>query len=140
MTQIQIFIFLLFQDKNSGQFSYRFWILSSLMTLSIPCSIFLLYHLLFDKTLLHTLNYHTTIVLTIVCLIIQLFDISFALNDLRVDVDWKITDSFALFWTFIHYGVFTYQLILFLWTTMERHYSLEIVENVHRNKIFKKDS
>lgn len=53
----------------------RFWLLLISVILSITCSLFTLYHLLFNRTLRHALNNHRIIVLLILILIVQLIDI-----------------------------------------------------------------
>jgi hypothetical protein len=101
--------------------SVRFWLLLIPNILSILCSIFVLYHLLFIRTLRQALNNHVIIVLLLIGLIDELITVPFILYYYRFGTTWKLTTSFSRFWTFISYLCYTTQLIGFAWASIERH-------------------
>jgi hypothetical protein len=51
----------------------------------------------------------------------ELTDVPFILNFYRFGTTWKLTVRFSQFWTFIDYGFYSAQAILFAWATVERH-------------------
>jgi hypothetical protein len=83
---------------------FRFWFVIIFVVLAILCSLFVLYYLLFNRTLRQALNNHGIIVLLIIGLGIDLADVSFILNFFRFGSTWQLTTSFSQFWTFIDYG------------------------------------
>jgi hypothetical protein len=101
--------------------SVRFWLYLIPNVLSILCSLFVLYYLLFDRTLRQSLNNHVFIVLLFVGLIFELVDIPLTLHYYRIGTVWRLTPSFSLLWTYIDFVLYTTQIIIFAWATMERH-------------------
>jgi hypothetical protein len=99
----------------------RFWVYLILNSLSILCSIFVLYHLLFDRTLRQALNNHVIIMLLFIGLTYELTSVPFMLNYYRIGDAWILTSSFARFWTIIDYSCYAAELICFAWATIERH-------------------
>lgn len=99
----------------------QFWLYLVLDVLSILCSIFALYHLLFDKTLRQALNNHVIIVLLVVGLIYDLTTVPFMLHFFSHGNTWQITDNFSKFWTFMDYTAYAIELTDFAWATIERH-------------------
>jgi hypothetical protein len=85
---------------------FRFWFVIIFVVLAILCSLFVLYYLLFNRTLRQALNNHGIIVLLIIGLGIDLADVSFILNFFRFGSTWQLTTSFSQFWTFIDYGFY----------------------------------
>ena len=102
-------------------YSVRFWLLLIPNILSIVCSIFLLYHLLFNRNLRHALNNHVIIILLILGLFFELTDVSWTIHYYHFGYTLIQTPAFALLWTFIDYAVFNCQTMLFAWATIERH-------------------
>ncbi|CAF4104787.1 unnamed protein product [Adineta steineri] len=100
---------------------YRFWFLIILNTLSILCTGFVLYHLLFDRILRQAMNNHVIIILLIINFLIETIDMPFILRFYRFPTTWYITVSLSQFWSFIDYGFYSAQLILFAWAAIERH-------------------
>src|SRR3984957_20882315 len=76
--------------------SVRFWLLLLCEIPSIFCSLFVLFHLLFDRTLRHALNNHVIIVLLFIGLIYELIEISSILNFYRLNTVWPSTPAFCL--------------------------------------------
>ncbi len=105
----------------SMSISVRYWLYLVPNVLSILCSLFVLYYLLFDRTLRQALNNHVFIVLLFVGLIFELVDIPLTLHYYRVGTVWRLSPGFSLFWTYIDFTLYTTQIILFAWATIERH-------------------
>jgi len=101
--------------------SARFWLYLVPNVLSILCSIFVLYYILFDRTLRQALNNHVFIVLLFIGLIFELIDIPLTLYYYRAGTTWRLTPSFSLFWTYIDFALYTTQIVIFAWATIERH-------------------
>jgi undecaprenyl pyrophosphate phosphatase UppP len=76
----------------------RFWLLFISVIPSITCSLFVLYHLLFDQTLRHALNNHTIIVLLLLALVFQLIDVTWYLDFIRRGIVWPQTPARCLVW------------------------------------------
>jgi hypothetical protein len=100
-------------------FSYpvRFWIYLLGDIPSIICSIFVLYHLLFDRTLRHALNNHVIIIL----LIIELTDVPWTLHYYLYNTNMIETPAFCIIWGWINFGLYVTQLLVFAWASLERH-------------------
>jgi hypothetical protein len=104
-------------------FSYtaRFWLDLIPDVLSVLCSIFVLYHLLFNRALRQALNNHVIIILIIISLITELTDILWSICYYHFGYIWQQTPSFALIWRFIDLVSWISQSMLFAWGTIERH-------------------
>ncbi|CAF1055422.1 unnamed protein product [Adineta steineri] len=115
------------EDLSDSQFNVvissiiLFWTFLFSNILSILCCLFVLYYLLFYRNLRGALYNHVIIILLLINLIYELTDISFILHYYRVDRTWQVNLIFARFWTFIDFGFYTIQLLLFSWATIERH-------------------
>ncbi|CAF0774382.1 unnamed protein product [Rotaria sordida] len=101
--------------------SARFWLYLVPNVLSILCSFFVLYYLLFDRTRRQALNNHVFIVLLFIGLLFELIDIPLTLHYYRFGDSWQLTPSVSLFWTYIDFALYTTQIIIFAWATIERH-------------------
>jgi hypothetical protein len=101
--------------------SIRFWLYLIPNILSILCSLFVLFHLLFNRILRQALNNHVIIILLFIGLTYELTSVPLMLYYYRFSSTWKLTFSFAHFWTFIDYLSYATQLIGFAWATIERH-------------------
>ena len=98
----------------------RFWIYLIPNILSLLCSVFVLYHLLFNRTLRQALNNHIIIII-IIGLIYELTSVPLMLYWFQFSDTWRLTLSFAHFWTFIDYLCYSTQLVGFAWASIERH-------------------
>jgi hypothetical protein len=98
---------------------FVFFLISNI--LSVSCSLFVLFHLLFDRTLRQALNNHAIIVILFFVITYELTTVPLMLYYYRVGDSWEITPTFSHFWTFIDYLCFTTQLMGFAWTSIERH-------------------
>jgi len=99
----------------------QFWLFLFSNILSILSCIFVLYHFLIDRTLRYALKNHCIIIILIIVLVIELIDIPLILQYYRFGIDWQPTPILSLFWTFIDYGFYTTQSMVFAWATIERH-------------------
>ena len=101
--------------------TFRFWTYLILDILSIACSFFVLYYLLFDRTLRRALNNHVIIVLLFVGLISELTSVPWILYRYHFGVPLIQRPIFYLFSFFFDYAFYTIQVMLFAWATIERH-------------------
>ena len=99
----------------------RFWLHLIPNILSLLCSFFVLFHLLFDRTLRQALHNHIIIVLLFIGLIYETISVPLMLHWYRHGDAWKLTLSFSDFWTFIDYSCYSMQLVGFAWASIERH-------------------
>ncbi len=99
----------------------RFWTYLTADILSVNCTLFVLYYLLFDRTLRHALHNHVIIVLLIIGLINELTSIPWNLYRYQSGVPLIKSRLFYLSTFFFDYGFFTTQVILFAWATIQRH-------------------
>jgi len=99
----------------------RFWLYIIPNILSVLCTFFALFHLLFDRTLRQALNNHIIIYLLLIGLIYELADVPLTLYYYRFSDTWTFSLSFAHYWTFIDYTCYTAHLIAFAWASVERH-------------------
>jgi hypothetical protein len=99
----------------------QFWLFLISNILSILSCIFVLYQLLIDRNLRRALQNYCIIILLIIVLVIELIDIPLILQYYRFGTDWQPTPILSLFWTFIDYGFYTAQSMVFAWATIERH-------------------
>ncbi|CAF2542536.1 unnamed protein product [Rotaria sp. Silwood2] len=101
--------------------SARFWLYLIPNVLSILCSFFVLHHLLFHRNRRQALHNHVFIVLLFIGLLFELIDIPLTLHYYRFGDSWQLTPSVSLFWTYIDFALYTAQIIIFAWATIERH-------------------
>ena len=99
----------------------RFWLFLTSDIISISCSLFVLYHLLFERVLRRTLHNHSIIVLLCIGLIYQLVDIPWILYFYHYNIPVVATPTFCRFWIFIDFGLYTMTGILVAWISIERH-------------------
>ena len=99
----------------------RFWLYLIPDTLSILCSLFVLYQLLFDRTLRQSLHNHVIILLVLIGLIYELTSVPLMLHYYCFGSAWILAASFPHLWTFIDYLCYAIQIIGFAWASMERH-------------------
>src|SRR5690349_9582475 len=93
----------------------RFWIILLFYIPSLICSLFVLYHFIFNRTLRQTLHNHVIIILLFINLIVQLTNIPWILNYYRLGYVWPETPSFCVAWTFFDEALYITTTILFAW-------------------------
>jgi hypothetical protein len=99
----------------------RFWIILPFYIPSLICSLFALYHFIFNRTLRQALHNHVIILLLLINFIVQLTSIPWTLHYYRVGYVPSQTPSFCLTWQFIDEALYITTTILFAWATIERH-------------------
>jgi hypothetical protein len=99
--------------------SLRFWLFVIPNSLSILGSFFVLYYLLFDRTLRQGLHNHVIIVLLFAGLIYELTTVPLMLHYYRVGNNWKPALTFSRLWTFIDGLCYTIQMTGFAWASMD---------------------
>lgn len=101
--------------------SLRFWYFLIFNLLSLGYSLITLYCLLVDRILRRALYNHICILLLCIGILYELIDISWFLCNNYSDTIWKASKSFYLFWTFFDYSIYSLQIGLFAWASLERH-------------------
>ncbi len=99
----------------------RFWYFLVFNTLSLICTLFTLYLLLRDRTLRRSLYNHVIIILLVISLLYESTNISFHIHNDQYNVPWLASSTFYLFWVFIDYSMYSLQIALFAWASIERH-------------------
>ena len=108
------------EDRPAGQMVH-FGLLLTLMLVSLPCLIFLLYQLLTTRTLFSSLNNHVVIALLLGNGIQTLMELPMHLSFWYTGFVWPPTLSYCLYWTFMEYYLFTTNALLMVWASAERH-------------------
>ncbi|CAF1668399.1 unnamed protein product, partial [Adineta ricciae] len=101
--------------------STRFWLYLIPNISSVFCSLFVLYHFLFDRTLRQALNNHIMIVLLFIGLIYEVTSVPLMLNFYQNGNSWTFSPQFAHFWTFVDYLCYSTQIVGFAYASIERH-------------------
>ncbi|CAF0786545.1 unnamed protein product [Adineta ricciae] len=111
------------KPQISISLSTRFWLFLFSNISSVLCSIFVLFHLLLDRTLRQALNNHIIIVLLCIGLIYELTTVPLMLYYFRYFDQWILTSShtFTRLWTFVDYTCYATQIVGFAWASIERH-------------------
>lgn len=101
--------------------TFTFWTYLILLIFSVPCSLFALYYLLFDRNLRHILHNHLIITLLIIGLLQQAIIIPWVLYFYNHNRTWARSAIFCQIWTYIDWSLYVTQTFLFAWGTVERH-------------------
>jgi hypothetical protein len=99
----------------------KFWVYLVFLIPSIICSLFVLYYLLSNRTLRHAHHNHAIIIFLFIGLIYEVTIYPWMLYFYHHDGQWTRSDFFCTLWTFIDWGLYYTQTILFAWAIMERH-------------------
>ena len=99
----------------------RFWSYFSILIASVLCSLFVLYHLLFDRTLRQALNNHVIVVLLFICLIGEVAIYPWMLYYYQHKDAWERSLIFCTIWGFLDWLLYVLHTMLFGWATIERH-------------------
>jgi hypothetical protein len=102
----------------------QFWTLLIFEIPSLTCTIFLLYHLLFNPKLRKALHNHVIIIFLFLTLCIEILD-----NPLYIDTfrfgghknSFLMSIPVCLMWWFIDYGFYTAISVFLAWASIERH-------------------
>ncbi len=99
----------------------QFWVYLILLVPSMICLLFILYHLLFNRTLRSALNNHVIIVLLLNCFIAEVTIYPWMLYFYQYKGVWIRSQIFCAIWGFLDWGLYITQTILFAWASIERH-------------------
>ncbi len=99
----------------------KFWMYLILLIPSMIFLLFVLYHLLFNRTLRSALNNHVIIVLLLNCLIAETTIYPWMLYFYQYNGVWIRSHIFCAIWGYLDWGLYITQTILFAWATIERH-------------------
>ncbi|CAF1206983.1 unnamed protein product [Adineta ricciae] len=98
-----------------------FAILLTGQLLSIPCYLFLFYHLLRDKLLWKNLQNHSIVLLLIYNFLQMMIDLSMTLNFYRVGHQHPLNVSLCFLHGYVDYGIWYGALHIMFWNSIERH-------------------
>ena len=101
--------------------SLRFWLLLIFDIPSIICSLFVLYHLLINRTSRSALHNHTVIILLTIALLFQLTDIPWYLDFIRHGFVRPQIPARCLLWWLVDLGFYNTAALILAWTSIERH-------------------
>lgn len=99
----------------------KFSILLSIQIPSIICYLFLLYHLLFKRSMRRSLNNHVFILICFIGLITILIDLSMILDYLHRGIVQLSSPTYCLIWNFLDHLLYSLTDVLMLWASIERH-------------------
>ena len=99
----------------------QFSILLAVMVVSIPCFVFVLFHVLTDRTLCKALNNHAIILLLLFNALQTLTDLPVHLAYYWTGIIWPPSVYYCYFRFFIDYYLFTTSFLLLTWASFERH-------------------
>ena len=102
----------------------KFWTILIVQVPSLACTLFLLYHLLRDRTLRQAMNNHVIIILLILTLSIELFDNPLYIDAYRMDgkgYSLTMSPSICLMWWSFDYGAYGAITVFLAWGSVERH-------------------
>ena len=110
-------------DEDNGLIPIRvkFWIYLFFLIPSIVCSLFVLYYLLCHRNLRIALHNHTIIIVLLIGLLYEITIYPWMLYFYHQNGIWERSEFFCTLWTFIDWGLYYTQTILFAWATIERH-------------------
>ncbi|CAF1357163.1 unnamed protein product [Adineta ricciae] len=99
----------------------KFWLFVVFLVPSILCSIFNLYHFLFNRTLRQSLHNHVVTILLFIGLIYMLTAIIWFTHLYRTGVALVPTHMFCLIWTYLDFVLAITMTLLTAWASVERH-------------------
>ncbi len=99
----------------------KFWSYVVFLVPSIICSLFVLYHLLFDRALRRSLNNHVIILVLIIGFICQVTIYPWMFYFYNYQGIWYRSSIFCTIWSFIDWSFYIIHIQLFAWCTIERH-------------------
>ncbi len=99
----------------------RFWLYLIFDIFAVPCTVFVLYHLLMIRSSRQALHNHTIILIMLLDLVYELVDIPLHLQVLFTGVVRPATPTLCLVWWFIGFCFYYLIVALLLFTSIERH-------------------
>lgn len=101
--------------------SFRFWTFLIFNIISLGVSILALHSMLTNKNVRQQLINHVIIVLLVLGVIYELTDIPWILHYNRTGVPMFTSTTFYIIWACLDYALYSLQIALFAWATIERH-------------------
>ena len=89
--------------------------------MSIPCYLFMLYHLLAGKTARKALSNHAIVLILIFNLMSLTIDLSMTMDFMRRGIIGSLIPALCLLHQYMAFGIWYQSLSLILWTSIERH-------------------
>ncbi|CAF4378552.1 unnamed protein product [Adineta steineri] len=89
--------------------------------LSIPCYIFIMYHILTNKRSRQSLHNHVTLILLFYNFLQLILDLPMTMGYSRLGFVSPFSHSLCLLWQFINFGIWYGGIFLMFWTSIERH-------------------
>lgn len=99
----------------------RLWCFLIFLISSLICSLFTLYHLIFDRNLRKLRNNHIIIIILLVGLVSQTTNYPWMIHFYRVDGVWSRSYEFCAIWAYIDWTFYLLRSMLLAWATIERH-------------------
>lgn len=99
----------------------RFWILVCFNIPAFICAVFLLFNLLFKRTLSKELHNHVIILILCLTIAIQLIDVNFYILFAEFGRVWLSAPFFCNLWSFVAVGLYDLIAMLLTWAAIERH-------------------
>ena len=111
----------LFDNDRQRFYAIQFWVFLLLIIPSLIVSLFGLYHFFRDRTLRQPLHNHVIIYLFVINLFYELTNVSWYIHYFRCFLVFSSSPAFRLVWGYIDWSIYTLQIILYAWITIERH-------------------
>jgi len=108
-------------QTNLIPYLVKFWLYLIFFIPSIICTWFVLYYLLFDRTLRRALNNHVIIILLIIVLFCEITMYPWMLYYYYNGITWQRSYIFCSIWAYIDWAFYVMQIALFAWASIERH-------------------
>jgi hypothetical protein len=99
----------------------KFWLYFVFYVPSVPCSLFLLYQFLGDPALRRSLHNHIVILLLLTVFTCQTTIFPWMFYYYFHAERWPRSYAFCTIWAFIDSSVYVLELLLFAWSSIERH-------------------
>lgn len=99
----------------------RFWSYLCVLIPSFLCALFVLYNLLFDRSLRNSLHNHVIIVLVFISLTADVTIYPWMLYFHQKKGVWERSVMFCVIWGFLDWTLYVVHTMLFAWATIERH-------------------
>jgi hypothetical protein len=101
--------------------SVRFGLFAFMLPCSLACTLFILYHLLTNKTHRQALHNHSIIFLLLSGLLFELLDLPFQMDFLNLGYIRLQSPSICLMWIFVEFWCHSANSLLLAWASFERH-------------------
>lgn len=88
---------------------------------ALVCNLILIYYLIADRTLRHTIHYHSILVLLIITLLTNLVELPRIIHYLHVGMVVPHSDLNCLFWQWCDYFLFSSANLYMFWLSFERY-------------------